>query len=848
MSKFKQCPKCNKQLPVTASNCKYCGASLGEKELPSIFDNYRDMLKSKPPGPPSQAGGGAIKSAPPPPPPISTTGSRTPPPPPPSVIPAAAASSNMSSDDDDWIPDADEPSEMIDLDNIGTSSDKVSNTAHGNAAQQSSVPGSPQAESNLFSNSPPKGAVTDEKTAVLQMPEQYLENMNAVGAKDPSALSDDLLFGSGALENEASELIDLDNIEDPDEPSSEIASVFDDEPSAMISPILDSESSAELSGLMDLDDDDDFELPSEESEIGPLPTSNRSINPSQVGKIPAVGSNVVPPKPLATAPQTSSITPPAVRSSTPATALSPAATAANPSATMATIPPSAGAMTSVSSPPVVSTSPMPFDAQREYQSTESTAIIDADELYRRNNVNGFAAIFENADGEYSTKKIIVLSSVAFAVTLALAVAIWMIFLGDSEKQVEVVDSSTLEPKTEIVASAPTTTSSSTSRTKTDDAQTSNRTVDSAVETAPKSYLASNCLPLARYGKKFPWKGLLDKLLQKQGVNKVCQLLGTPSSVVADVFSSATMIGPTGYDWIIDGGRIEVFPGNTAGARMPSIEFIYTKGKLFKIKLKYRNAKVAKRLNVDNLQEFFKKETTQTDHLDRSATSFDEQDMKVVYIEEEWYGQTLKTLEFSSVKFNEEMAGHIQKLERLESVYKAAEAAYFGWKFDEALEKYQEVSSMAPGIGAALVKQGLIYLRDDDFGQARSFAQKALENSQQDDVKAGAKEILAVNALRDGDIDGAKALLQEAISLSPSSPRFKSYLQQLDEREYVIKNIAQTAARMSCIEEGKSKSSELGVLARGFFPDKRTFQKSVKTVSRKKEFKDTKKSLIAWECK
>jgi tetratricopeptide (TPR) repeat protein len=228
--------------------------------------------------------------------------------------------------------------------------------------------------------------------------------------------------------------------------------------------------------------------------------------------------------------------------------------------------------------------------------------------------------------------------------------------------------------------------------------------------------------------------------------------------------------------------------------------------------------------------------------------FIDQDLKISLISQEWYGQTLRTLVFSSVQIDTFLKDRLNQKRQQKEVYDTALKAYMAWDFKTALEGFKKVISMNPDIAAAYVKQALIALRNDDFGSASALALKALDKTAEHGVKAEAKSVLAIIALRNDSKAAALKLLNEAAGLAPEIASFKTSINQLKNAEYDERHISKTAARLACIAKGSSSASQVGVLARGWFPDMGVYKKALKKVSRSRSFKSSKKSYMQWECR
>jgi tetratricopeptide (TPR) repeat protein len=828
----KKCPECSRQLPVTASNCKYCGAALHEMKTSSLFDSLGKASAEKGKGilsPPRPSGTGFEKKG------GKSTRLKSDPPtlPRPSVLPPDEI--------DEWIPDAGDGSALIHLDQLPVHADG----------------GEADAEETDPAIIRPDSIPSEEQTVVSRVSENKSRQMKE---------------------------------------NTEVASIFEDSapqslPGESLSP-ADPDSRNEVGvGEPNISDDETRvqatrELrPSSGEPIARPSSASRSTVPPRKASVPPPPRPSVPGRPSIPSMQAAIASAASPTLPRPSTAPPPAPTEAEMGAQSllgysaglrSDIPMSADGIPSVyppGTPPPVNTS--------EIGGVDEILYSSPPEAYEDSEVEGgfldrfldrFPGSFleklldripdrfldrflESIPGSYLNKlldriperylperKIVVVGIGAFAVTVVFTLII--VWATSGSDTIELVDASAVETRNPASDAA------------NESASASNASAvpSTLAPTAPPSVdtghdlVAKNCSPLEDYLKKFPWKRHIRAILTHYDTNKLCELFGAAPQGIANALSQMTMVGPTGYDWMADGGSLELYPGGNVGPRNPSLEFLFAGDRLFRIRFKLRNLKIGRYADADHLEKTFKKEGESRDHLGRKTVTFDDGDITVTLIEENWYGQTLRTVEFSSDVMNEELAARIEKMDRLETVFKEAETAYFAWKFDDARKKYEELNAMAPALGAALVKRGLIALRDDDFSTAKALADKCLAVSRQNDVKAEARGLLAIDSLHQGDREGALQHLYEAKKLAPANARFSSYIEQLESGTYSVQSVAQTAARLACIKEGKSRSSEIGVLARGYFPDAGTYEKNLKTVARDSEFKEARDNLMTWECR
>ncbi len=817
---------------MTASNCKYCGAALHEMKTSSLFDSLGKASAEKRKGilsPPRPSGTGFEKKG------GKSTRLKSDPPklPRPSVLPPDEI--------DEWIPDAGDGSALIQLDQLPVHADS----------------GEAEAEETDPTIIRPDSIPSEEQTVVSRVSESKSRQMRE---------------------------------------DAEVASIFEDSapqffPGESLSP-SDPDSRNEVgAGEPNISEDETrvqaarkSEPSAEEPIAGPSAVS-RSMVPSRKASVPPPPRPSVPGRPSIPSMQAaiaSAVSPTLPR---PSTAPPPAPTEDEIGAQSllgysaglsSDIPMSADGIPSVYPPdttPPVDTSEIGGVDEILYSSPpEAYEDSKVEEGFLDRLLDRFPGSFlekileeipdrfldrflESFPGKYLNKlldriperylperKIVVVGIAAFTVTVVFTlIIIWATSGPDTIEMVDVSAVETRNPASDV-------SNKSVAASKTSAApSTLEPTAPPSVDTGHE-VVAENCSPLEDYLKKFPWKRHIRAILTHYDTNKLCELFGAAPQGIADALSHMTMVGPTGYDWMADGGRLELYPGGNVGPRNPSLEFLFAGDRLFRIRFKLRNLKIGRYADADHLEKSFKKEAESQDHLGRTTVTFDDGDMTVTLIEENWYGRTLRTVEFSSDVMNEELAARIEKMNRLETVFKEAESAYFAWKFDDARKKYEELNAMTPALGAALVKRGLIALRDDDFSTAKALADKCLEVSRQNDVKAEARGLLAVNSLHQGDREGALQHLYEAKKLAPANARFSGYIEQLESGTYSIQSIAQTAARLACIEEGKSRSSEIGVLARGYFPDAGTYKKNLKAVARDSEFREARDNLMTWECR
>ncbi|MBN2803837.1 MAG: hypothetical protein JXR91_12155 [Deltaproteobacteria bacterium] len=825
MNNFKKCPDCNKELPITASNCKFCGASLSNNGGSSFFS---EMENNKPsiPKPPS-INRPAIPSIPKVSPPLSVTAETV---------------------DENWIPDS-ESSELIDLENISGAGHK----------DKDNTPVS--TGSDMMRDAP--ASHDNEKTTVMQMPAEYLAGM----------ASENQESGELPLIGGDSGLINLDEIEPVDE-----IEAIDDEISIMEELPIEFD---EISEPDEPDEPDKIDVIEEQNNIKEPspPVAMAVLKPAtpaapntprapalsfpQPGQAPVPSlprTSTVPAAPLLQNPAVSGNLPSPKRTMLGIPAIVPppqqAQSDSDPLLDEAWIPDADNSelidLDEHSTRPVVSEiiehtpiksePPAPLRADSVFSSDESdesderTAKIDPDEIRKKyDNTTPQNKVLKTWNKLDNNKKMLILGGSAFILTLLIA---GLIIIPVGEQDVQVVT-----PK-EVV------TTNTTEKVKTPAPEKTEKTIEKSLEEVKDSVPAAGkkCKDISTLGSDFPWISILKKIADGGDSKNICGLLGTSASSISKMFATSQLVGPDGYDWIKDANKLDMFPGGKPDGRAPVINFFFTNDHLYNITMQFRNDADAASINEAFLSGFFTKvKTTEAGH-DKVITEYLDGDLKINLIIQQWYGQTYKTITFNSVQIDKYLGNQLETIETVKEVYASAEKEYFAWNFDSALEIYKKVISLNPSIGSAYTKQALIYLRKDDFGKASQLAAAALEKSRNNKAKAEAKTILATVALKNDSTESALAFLNEALALDPGNINSKKNIERLKNADYDSTHLAQTAARLACVENGSNSASKESILARGFFPDMGTYNKAVKKIKRSRNFKKAKQSYMKWECR
>ncbi len=355
----------------------------------------------------------------------------------------------------------------------------------------------------------------------------------------------------------------------------------------------------------------------------------------------------------------------------------------------------------------------------------------------------------------------------------------------------------------------------------------------------------NCRALADYP-SFPWKGWLSDL--GAGKGGICALFGLSVDEISARLGEHPTVGPSGIDLIPGGRLLEVFPEGETGRRQPAVRLRFAGGKLFEIRLEYRDA-LAGQVEGDDLEELLDEPLEETtDPLGRDVARYRDGDMLVERVTEKWYGRTLESLVFASNQLRESLGDDLDKRNKALATIAEGDAALARKKYEEALEKYGQVAEKTPSLGLSHMKRATALIRLERFEEVLAAARKALEVSRDQSARADARGLLGVAALHAGEEDRALAHYEAAAKEDPANDLFPISVEELETHEYQTDRVALTAARMECLKKKKIEASHEGLLARGNFPSLGVYFDALEKARRDGRWKSLFKSYVRMECR
>jgi tetratricopeptide (TPR) repeat protein len=378
----------------------------------------------------------------------------------------------------------------------------------------------------------------------------------------------------------------------------------------------------------------------------------------------------------------------------------------------------------------------------------------------------------------------------------------------------------------------------------------------AVELPPKPAIAAPAVPIPASGTacrpwdeyaQLAWREHLVAAAKAVGASGPCGMFGAGPAEIAAALAALPKVGPGGYDLIPGAELLELFPAGKAERRGPSIELLFAGGKLFEIRLSYRET-VAPGTSAGDLGKLFAaKPEKATDHLNRKVQRLADGDVVIEFVEEDWYGRKLKTVVFASAAMRGALEAGRAVREAAEKDLVAGDAALGKWKVEEALKLFEAASGKVPAYGYAYARQGLALTRLERFDEVEKVARAALAASAENRARAEAFGLLAVSALFKGDVAKAIESFDAAAAADPANGFFAMSAGELKTGVYTVDRVARTAARMECRGDKGLKATEQGLLARGNFPSLEKYFEAIGKAKSDPAFAKAKKDFAKREC-
>jgi tetratricopeptide (TPR) repeat protein len=368
----------------------------------------------------------------------------------------------------------------------------------------------------------------------------------------------------------------------------------------------------------------------------------------------------------------------------------------------------------------------------------------------------------------------------------------------------------------------------------------------AAPTGPVPAPGKTCRRWAEYP-QLPWREHLESASKAVSADGPCGLFGASAAKVSGALEALPQVGPSGYDLIPGGELLEVFPTGKAERRGPSLEFLFVGGKLFEIRLSYRES-VPLGVSAGEFGDLLGvKPEKAADYLDRKVQRLADNDVAIEFIEEKWYGFTLKTVVLASASMRSGVESGRASREAAEKELVAGDAAFAKWDVKGALARFTAASDRVPSYGYAYARQGLALTRLEKFDDVEKIARKALEVSTENRARAEAFGLLAVASLFRGDVAKAISSFESAAGADPANGFFAMSASELKTGVYTVDRVARTAARMECRGDKGLKATEQGLLARGNFPSLGKYFEAIGKAKSDPAFAKAKKEFAKREC-
>jgi tetratricopeptide (TPR) repeat protein len=356
----------------------------------------------------------------------------------------------------------------------------------------------------------------------------------------------------------------------------------------------------------------------------------------------------------------------------------------------------------------------------------------------------------------------------------------------------------------------------------------------------------SCTPWSKYP-QLPWREHLEAASAAVGASGPCGLFGASPSQMAAALKALPEVGPCGFDFVAQGGMLEVFPTGKPDRRGPVMELNFVADRLFEIRLSYRES-IPLETDAKEIGALFgAKPEKSKDFMGRKVQTVTDGDVVIEFVEEDWYGRKLKTVVFASAAVRAGLAAERSRRESAEKEMAAGDAALAKWDIEGALARYTAAADFVAAYGYAYVKQGVALTRLERFDEVEKVARKALEMSGDYRAHAEAFGLLAVVALYRGDVAKAIENFDSAAKTDVANGFFAASAQELKTDTYSVERVARTAARMECRGDKGLKATEKGLLARGNFPSLEKYFAVLNKAKVDPSFAKSKKEFAHWEC-
>ncbi|MBN2716179.1 MAG: hypothetical protein JXX14_10020 [Deltaproteobacteria bacterium] len=352
-----------------------------------------------------------------------------------------------------------------------------------------------------------------------------------------------------------------------------------------------------------------------------------------------------------------------------------------------------------------------------------------------------------------------------------------------------------------------------------------------------------CRAVSEYG-SFMWQQELVSLLEKAGAKGVCDIMDQTFASMTAAFASLNPVMSSGLDGVPGSATLMVVPEGADKAGAGGIIFVFYETKLFRVILDFGAAREIE-LDMDDFEAAFETEAERSNLGDMSVTGFVDGDVRIELVQHRGDVKR-RELQFTVTGLDVGLEKKLTEQRTAERHLAKANGYMLRQQYSNAVDAFQLAADANELCGAAWVGRATAQLYLEDFSGARAAANRALTVVDDDRIHALASHVLAVISLRSGDVKGAIAALEQAVSKDAANGDAALALNELKTGKYSTDRVAMTAARMSCVQELGATLE--GLLARGNFPDTQTFFEALKTAKMDIFFERHKREWVSRECR